>query len=83
MTRVSKVSAQDFCLGWQTHKGNADAFAIQLNQARGTVVARYKKYKEAGVNLCEIQVKSRARKKISDMVPELNNLLRQAEVNGN
>jgi hypothetical protein len=78
----TKISAESFCLLWQSHNGDADAVATKLGQARGTIVARYKKYKAAGINLCDIKVKIRSRQKLSDIVPHLNKLLEQAQNNG-
>ena len=83
MTKGVNVDAKTFCLTWQKSGGDSEKVAQALNQTDCNVINRYKRYRELGINLCDMKpVPKKPIEKLKNLIPELNLMLEEVN-NGN
>lgn len=76
--KKKQVSAETFSITWNELNGDADEVSRKLEVQKGSVIARYKKYRKAGINLCEMQKNNRVGgRRIVDIVSEINKKLEE------
>lgn len=72
---MTKVSLEDFCVAWNTNKGDLQKIQEQIGTTENNLKSRYAKYKKLGINLCDPILPQRKRKTVVDSVDKINKLL--------